>query len=271
MQFSVPLSTPGSVQIAQTEQFFAVDGTYIEDVTPPPSATALQLYAALVSGSATLDVQVKGLQSGTIYTAGFVNIGAGGLVVPINTAIDQSFQITWNVFATITPSTWIFTVAALLSMVGSGTSVNVICNCMSGGGGGLLAAGFYTALDPSVPTWAAQFEVGATMLQGDGVTFDLPPDSICLITAQASPGSGSPVTPFAYGVEVAGVAGATGFSIDVEGTALGTTISALSVPGSMTTVIDSTVNSSFTFTTTADQNVAFDNGLVCTILAFTRP
>lgn len=133
MQFTVPLSTPGSVQVSQITETIGAGATFCQVVSIPNSATALQLYAGLVSGSSVqLTAQVIGEQSATNYSDGFETVPNAGLTVPINTGIDSTFQICWR-----NPGIsgrWVLTVAALLSAVGAGTSVTVNC-CETPGGG----------------------------------------------------------------------------------------------------------------------------------------
>lgn len=215
MQFSVPLSTPGSVQISQVTETLTDTTPFCEDVSVPASATALQLYFAYVSGASleTVNARVIGLQSGTGYTDGYAAVPNPGLVVPVNTAIDTSFEVCWEVTTEppATPVTVTFTIAALLSMVGAGpATVNVTCNC-EGGGGGMLAYGLYTSdgsLSGTQLEWTAVSEVGAVMLQGDGVTFDFPAGSVVLADLSAAldlaPGTNTGISDTATEVMVTG-------------------------------------------------------------------
>ncbi len=104
------------------------------------------------------------------------------------------------------------------------------------------------------------------MLQADTVTFDLPANSICLVAVQTS---ASGTSPFTYALDIGPVGG---FTIDLEGAAIGTTISAFALSGAALTAIDSTVNPTITIPLAADQNAtAFSNAVALTILAFARP
>jgi hypothetical protein len=265
MQFSVPLSTPNSVPINQVTEAIGNLATFVEDVTVPPSATAFQLYAGEVSGgSLALQAEVIGLQSEVNYSDGFENVPNGGLTVAINPAIDSGYQITWH-----NPGlagTWILTVAARLSTVGSGpANITVTCDCSGGGGGGMLAAGFYQSLDPSGPTWTAEFEVGATLLQGDNLTFDLPANCIAIVTADATVESEDSINPFLYGLYIGGLTGG-----DVGFETRGSPTDEL--PGSFTVLVDSTVDSSFALGIDGGSiNFAFAVGPTVSISCFARP
>jgi hypothetical protein len=267
VQFSVPLSTPGSVQLTQVEETITYPTEYCQDVAPPTSATALQLYVGLVSGSGEISAQVKGDQTGANYSDGFTVVPNGGLTVPINTGVDSTYTVCWEE-SVGNSATLVLTVGALLSMVGAGpANVTVTCNCESGGGGAMLAYGIYTALDPSAATWTKVVEVGATMLQGDDLTFDLPTGSLALVECAASVIPTDPADPMLYDLSITTSDATFGFDVGSDDTSGGTHLS-----GAFDALVDSTTDPSFAAAVGGGStNYSFVYGPMLTIAAFARP
>jgi len=263
MQFTVPLSQAGSIQIFQAEETLIFPATASDDITVPVTATALQFYASLISGTGTIAVQVVGDQSGSNYTNGFENIGGTGLVVPINTAVDQSFTVTWETFFGGN-GTWLKTIAADLSTVGNGPAkVTVTCNCTTGGG--MLAYGIYQCTNDGTTgamTWSVVVEKGATMLQADTMTFDFPTGSVVLATLDAGvelpPGATYSFVDTAVGNMAATADNAAGAAN-------------VGIPLSASYDFDQSVDASTQFNATATGGPAFNNAAILVLSAFTSP